>query len=87
MSWSGLTYRDVFGLAVRLTGDEHDAADVAQEAYLRAYRSIRRFRGDAAFSTWMYRITANCAATAARPARPRPGTRRSTPSRPTPARV
>jgi RNA polymerase sigma-70 factor (ECF subfamily) len=57
------TYGDVFGLALRLTGDEHDASDVAQEAYLRAYRSIRRFRGDAAFSTWMYRITANCAAT------------------------
>ena len=67
-----LTYRDVFGLALRLTGDEHDAADVAQEAYLRAYRSIRRFRGDAAFSTWMYRITANCAATLlARPDRVR----------------
>ena len=30
---------------------------------MRAYRSVRRFRGDASFSTWMYRITANCAAT------------------------
>jgi RNA polymerase sigma-70 factor (ECF subfamily) len=67
-----LTYGDVFGLALRLTGDEHDASDVAQEAYLRAYRSIRRFRGEAAFSTWMYRITANCAATLlARPDRVR----------------
>ena len=55
------TYCEVFGLALRMTGDEHDASDVAQEAYLRAYRSIGRFRGDASFSTWMYRITANCA--------------------------
>jgi RNA polymerase sigma-70 factor (ECF subfamily) len=36
---------------------------VVQEAYLRAYKSLRRFRGDAAFTTWMWRITANCAAT------------------------
>lgn len=49
-------------LARRLCGDDEDAADVVQDAYLRAYRSIRRFRGDAAFTTWLYRITANCAA-------------------------
>ena len=47
----------------RLTGNEEDARDVAQEAYLRAYRAIKRFRGDAQFSTWLYRITANSAAT------------------------
>ena len=57
------TYGDVYGLAIRLVGNEHDAADVLQEAYLRAYRSLRKFRGDASFRTWMYRITANCAAT------------------------
>ena len=57
------TYADAFTLACRLTGDEDDARDVVQEAYLRAYRGLRRFRGDAQFSTWMYRITANCAAT------------------------
>ncbi len=34
-----------------------------QEAYLRAFRSLRRFRGDSSFSTWLYRITVNCAAT------------------------
>ncbi len=55
------TYGDVYALALRLTRNEEDACDVAQEAYLRAFRFIRRFRGDAAFSTWMYRITANCA--------------------------
>lgn len=57
------THRDTFTLAVRLTGNEEDARDVTQEAYLRAYRGLSTFRGDAQFSTWMYRITANCAAT------------------------
>lgn len=54
---------EVYTLAYRLTGNEEDAHDVAQEAYLRAFRSLKRFRGDARFSTWMHRITANCALT------------------------
>jgi RNA polymerase sigma-70 factor (ECF subfamily) len=58
------TYVDTYTLAVRLTGNEEDARDVVQEAYLRAWKGIRRFRGDARFSTWMYRITANTASTA-----------------------
>ena len=58
-----VTYADTYTLAYRLTGDEEDARDVVQEAYLRAYRGLKRFRGDAQFSTWMYRITANCAST------------------------
>src|ERR687898_337301 len=57
------TYADTYTLAYRMTGNEEDARDVVQEAYLRAYRGLRRFRGDALFSTWMYRITANCSAT------------------------
>ena len=57
------THADTYTLARRLVSDEEDARDVVQEAYLRAYRSIGRFRGDAQFSTWMFRITANCAAT------------------------
>jgi RNA polymerase sigma-70 factor (ECF subfamily) len=57
------TYVEVYTLAVRLTANEEDASDVVQEAYLRAWKGIRRFRGDAQFSTWMYRITANAAAT------------------------
>ncbi len=57
------TQAEIYTLAYRLTGNEHDARDVAQEAYLRAYKSLKRFRGEARFSTWMYRITANCAAT------------------------
>ena len=58
------TYADTYTLAYRLTGDEEDARDVVQEAYLRAFRGLKKFRGDAQFSTWMYRITANCASTA-----------------------
>src|SRR5438270_9936292 len=57
------TYADAYTLAYRLTGNEEDASDVVQEAYLRAYKSLKRFRGDAQFSTWLYRIVANCAAT------------------------
>ena len=57
------TYADTFTLALRLTGNEEDACDVVQEAYIRAFRGLSRFRGDAQFSTWMYRITANCANT------------------------
>lgn len=57
------THVATYTLALRLMGDPEDACDVVQEAYLRAFRGIRRFRGDAAFATWMYRITANCAAT------------------------
>src|SRR5213082_3373967 len=57
------TYADAYTLAYRLTGDEEDARDVVQDAYLRAYKGLKRFRGDAQFSTWMYRIVANCAAT------------------------
>jgi RNA polymerase sigma-70 factor (ECF subfamily) len=57
------THADTYALARRLVSDPDDALDVTQEAYLRAFRSLRRFRGDAQFSTWLYRITANCAAT------------------------
>ncbi len=56
------TYAGTYTLAFRLTGNEDDARDVVQEAYLRAYRGLRRFRGDAQFTTWLYRITANCSA-------------------------
>ena len=57
------TYADTFALALRLTANEEDAKDVVQEAYFRAYRGLKRFRGDASFTTWLYRITANCAST------------------------
>lgn len=57
------THAGTFALARRLVTDPDDARDVVQEAYLRAFRSILKFRGDAQFSTWMHRITANCAST------------------------
>ena len=56
MTWAG-----TYTLAYRLTGNEEDALDVTQEAYLRALRGLPRFRGEARFSTWLYRVTANCA--------------------------
>ena len=55
------TFVDTFTLARRLTGNEEDARDVVQDAYLRAWKAIGKFRGEAQFSTWMYRITANAA--------------------------
>ena len=58
-----VTHSDAYALALRLTGSTEDARDVVQEAYLRAYKGVGRFRGDALFSTWLYRIVANCAAT------------------------
>src|SRR4051812_4999854 len=55
------TYVDTYTLALRLTSHEEDARDVVQDAYLRAWKGINGFRSDAQFSTWLYRITANCA--------------------------
>lgn len=57
------TYEDTYTLAYRLTGNEEDARDVVQETYLRAWKGLKRFRGDAQFSTWLYRITANASYT------------------------
>jgi RNA polymerase sigma-70 factor (ECF subfamily) len=57
------SYRETYTLALRLVGDPDDARDVTQESYLRAYRGLKSFRGDAQFTTWLYRITANRAAT------------------------
>lgn len=50
---------EVYTLARRLVGDPHLAADVAQEALIRAWRALPNFRGDARLSTWLYRITVN----------------------------
>jgi RNA polymerase sigma-70 factor (ECF subfamily) len=69
--------RAVFRLAYRITGQEQDAEDVVQDAFLRAYRQIGRFEARSSFGTWLYRIAANCAHDLLR-ARPRHA------SRPTP---
>jgi len=49
----------VFALAYRMLADAEDAADVQQEAFVRAWQSLKRFRGQAAFSTWLHKITVN----------------------------
>jgi RNA polymerase sigma-70 factor (ECF subfamily) len=51
--------KKVYSLAWRLTGNREDADDLAQEAFLKAWRSILYFRGDAAFGTWMTYIVTN----------------------------
>ena len=57
------TYRHVYTQAFRIVGDRHEAEDVAQEAYLRVFRGLAGFRGEAQFETWLYRIVANAAIT------------------------
>lgn len=49
----------VFNCALRIAGNYNDAADIAQEAFIRAFSSIQTFRGDANFTTWIYRIVTN----------------------------
>ena len=51
--------RPIFALAYRTLGREEDARDVVQDAFLRAYRGLPRFKGEAKFSSWLYRITLN----------------------------
>ena len=53
--------RALFRLAHRMTGNEHDAEDVVQEAFLRAYRRLHQYDERARFSSWLHRIAANCA--------------------------
>ena len=52
-------YQDrAYGLALRILRSPSDAEEVAQDAFVRAWRSLPQFRGDARFSTWLYRIVA-----------------------------
>ena len=51
--------RPIFALAYRTIGREEEARDVCQETFLRAFRALPRFRGDAKFSSWLYRIALN----------------------------
>jgi RNA polymerase sigma-70 factor (ECF subfamily) len=51
--------RPIYALAYRVIGREEDARDVCQEAFLRAFRALHGFKGQAKFSSWLYRITLN----------------------------
>jgi len=51
----------LYRLAYRMTGNAHDAEEVVQEAFLRAYQSLSQFAGNSNFGTWVYRIAANYA--------------------------
>lgn len=51
--------RGVYQLCYRFVGNHEDASDLSQEIFLRAYRGLRSFRGQAALSTWLYRIGVN----------------------------
>jgi RNA polymerase sigma-70 factor (ECF subfamily) len=51
--------RPIYALAYRVIGREDDARDVCQEAFLRAFRALPGFKGQAKFSSWLYRITLN----------------------------
>ncbi len=51
--------RHVFYLALRLLGDQSQAEDATHDVFLKAYRNLNRFRGDADIRTWLYRITLN----------------------------
>jgi RNA polymerase sigma-70 factor, ECF subfamily len=51
--------KTIFNLLYRWLGDYDEASEAAQEVFLSAYRSLRKFRGDSRFSTWLYRIAVN----------------------------
>ena len=51
--------KNVYNIALRMMGNSEDAADMTQEAFIKAYNSLQSFRGDSKFSVWLYRIVSN----------------------------
>lgn len=49
----------IYQLALKMTGNEEDAFDLSQETFLKAYRTLSGYRGEAGFGSWLYRIAAN----------------------------
>ncbi len=64
--------RRVYNLALRTLGNHWDAADVAQEAFIKAFKNIGSFKGEARFGTWLHRIAVNAAYDHLRRQRPEP---------------
>ncbi|WP_405235129.1 RNA polymerase sigma factor [Lentisalinibacter orientalis] len=60
----------VYGLCLRMTGRPAEAEDCAQDAFIQAWRKLGQFRGDAAFGTWLHRITVNAVLARRRRMRP-----------------
>lgn len=63
-AWAELveaTHREVYSLCLRILGDPDDAAEATQDAYVKAWRGLKAFRGDAQFTTWLYRVASNAA--------------------------
>ena len=63
-AWAELveaTHREVYTLCLRILGDPDDAAEATQDTYLKIWRGLRGFRGDAMFTTWLYRVATNAA--------------------------
>jgi RNA polymerase sigma-70 factor (ECF subfamily) len=51
--------KKIYAVALDMTGDHHDAEDISQDVFLKAFGSLPRFRGRASISTWLYRMTVN----------------------------
>jgi RNA polymerase sigma-70 factor (ECF subfamily) len=60
------TYTDVYALCRRMLADREEAADATQEVFVRVMRSVVGFRGEAAFGTWLHRVTVNVCLTTLR---------------------
>ncbi len=56
-----LTHRQVYTLCLRILRDPNDAAEATQDAYFKVWRGLKSFRGDARFTTWLYRVASNSA--------------------------
>ncbi len=56
-----VTHREVYTLCLRILRDPDDAAEATQDAYLKAWRGLKGFRGEAMFTTWLYRVASNAA--------------------------
>ena len=51
--------KQVYHITLKMTGNEEDAFDLSQETFLKAFRALSSFRGEAGFGSWLYRLTAN----------------------------